>query len=82
MDLNGYRGLFTKLGRYTAAVRLAAEPMDARGIMVLMSGTPARWVRLGQVSLASVGAVEAFCRAVVSVLAPRTYPCRISWDNR
>jgi NAD(P)-dependent dehydrogenase (short-subunit alcohol dehydrogenase family) len=75
MDLEGYRGSFAKRWGYTNAVRLAAEHMDERGTMVLVSGTPARRSKPGQVSLASVGgAVEAFCRAV----APELAPCRIN----
>lgn len=72
MDLDGYRNSFAKLWGYTNAVRLAAEHMDERGTIVLVSGTPARRAKPGQVSLASVGgAVEAFCRAVAPELAPR-----------
>jgi NAD(P)-dependent dehydrogenase (short-subunit alcohol dehydrogenase family) len=72
MDLDGYRGSFAKLWGYTNSVRLAAEHMDERGTIVLVSGTPARRAKPGQVSLASVGgAVEAFCRAVAPELAPR-----------
>jgi NAD(P)-dependent dehydrogenase (short-subunit alcohol dehydrogenase family) len=72
MDLDSYRGSFAKLWGYTNAVRLAAEHMDERGTIVLVSGTPARRAKPGQVSLASVGgAVEAFCRAVAPELAPR-----------
>jgi NAD(P)-dependent dehydrogenase (short-subunit alcohol dehydrogenase family) len=72
MDLDGYRRSFAKLWRYTNSVRLAAEHMDERGTIVLVSGPPARRAKPGQVSLASVGgAVEAFCRAVAPELAPR-----------
>lgn len=72
MDLDGYRGSFAKLWGYTNSVRLAVEHMDARGTIVLISGTPARRAKPGQVALASVGgAVEAFCRAVAPELAPR-----------
>jgi NAD(P)-dependent dehydrogenase (short-subunit alcohol dehydrogenase family) len=72
MDLDGYRGSFAKLWGYANSVRLAAEHMDERGTIVLVSGTPARRAKPGQVSLASVGgAVEAFCRAVAPELAPR-----------
>ena len=72
MDLDGYRGSFAKLWGYTNSVRLAVEHMDERGTIVLVSGTPARRAKPGQVSLASVGgAVEAFCRAVVPELVPR-----------
>lgn len=72
MDLDGYRNSFAKLWGYTNSVRLAAEHMDAHGTIVLVSGTPARRAKPGQVSLASVGgAVESFCRAVAPELAPR-----------
>jgi NAD(P)-dependent dehydrogenase (short-subunit alcohol dehydrogenase family) len=72
MDLDGYRGSFAKLWGYTNSVRLAVEHMDERGTIVLVSGTPARRAKPGQVALASVGgAVEAFCRAVAPELAPR-----------
>lgn len=72
MDLDGYQRSFDKLWGYTNSVRLAPEHMDERGAIVLVSGTPARRAKPGQVSLASVGgAVEAFCRAVAPELAPR-----------
>jgi len=72
MDLDGYRGSFAKLWGYANAVRLAVKHMDERGTIVLVSGTPARRAKPGQVALASVGgAVEAFCRAVAPELAPR-----------
>jgi NAD(P)-dependent dehydrogenase (short-subunit alcohol dehydrogenase family) len=72
MDLEGYRGSFAKLWGYTNSVRLATEHMDEQGTIVLVSGTPARRAKPGQVALASVGgAVEAFCRAVAPELAPR-----------
>ncbi len=72
MDLDGYQASFDKLWGYTNSVRLAAEHMDERGTIVLVSGTPARRAKPGQVSLASVGgAVEAFVRAVAPEIAPR-----------
>ena len=75
MDLDGYRGSFAKLWGYTNSVRLAAEHMDERGTIVLVSGTPARRAKSGQVSLASVGgAVEAF----LPRRGPRTGPRRIN----
>ena len=55
MDLDGYRGSFANLWGYTNSVRLAVEHMDERGTIVLVSGTPARRAKPGQVSLASVG---------------------------
>ena len=47
MDLDGYRGSFAKLWGYANSVRLAAEHMDERGTMVLVSGTPARRAKPG-----------------------------------
>ena len=55
MDLDGYRGSFAKLWGYANSVRLAVEHMDERGTMVLVSGTPARRAKPGQVALAFVG---------------------------
>jgi NAD(P)-dependent dehydrogenase (short-subunit alcohol dehydrogenase family) len=72
MDLDGYQASFDKLWGYTNSVRLAAEHMDERGTIVLVSGTPARRAKPGQVALASVGgAVESFVRAVAPEIAPR-----------
>lgn len=72
MDLDGYQASFDKLWGYTNSVRLAAEHMDERGTIVLVSGSPARRSKPGQVALASVGgAVEAFVRAVSAEIAPR-----------
>jgi NAD(P)-dependent dehydrogenase (short-subunit alcohol dehydrogenase family) len=72
MDLDGYQASFAKLWGYTNSVRLACEHMDERGTIVLVSGTPARRSKPGQIALASVGgAVESFVRAVAPELAPR-----------
>ncbi|PON14708.1 short-chain dehydrogenase [Candidatus Entotheonella serta] len=72
MDLDGYQASFDKLWGYTNSVRLAAEHMDERGTIVLVSGTPARRSKPGQAALASVGgAVESFVRAVAPEIAPR-----------
>ncbi|MEE9146300.1 MAG: SDR family oxidoreductase [Candidatus Tectomicrobia bacterium] len=72
MDLDGYQASFDKLWGYTNSVRLAAEHMDERGTIVLVSGSPSRRSKLGQAALASVGgAVESFVRAVAPEIAPR-----------
>ncbi len=72
MDLDGYQASFDKLWGYTNSVRLAAEHMDERGTIVLVSGTPARRAKPGQSALASVGgAVEAFVRAIAPEIVPR-----------
>ena len=72
MDLDGYQASFDKLWGYANSVRLAAEYLDEQGTIVLVSGTPARRSKPGQVALASVGgAVESFVRAVATEIAPR-----------
>jgi len=72
MDLDGYQASFDKLWGYTNSVRLAAEHMHERGTIVLVSGTPARRSKPGQVALASVGgAVESFVKAIAPEIAPR-----------
>ena len=71
MDLDGYRGSFAKLWGYTNSVRLAAEHMDERGTIVLVSGTPARRAKPGQVALASVGGGRG---SLLSRRGPRTGP--------
>src|SRR3989442_11876452 len=71
MDLDSYRGSFAKLWGYTNAVRLAAEHMDERGTMVLVSGTPARRAEPRPEAAASPwGARGGFCRAAPPETAP------------
>ena len=72
MDLEGYKGSFDKLWGYANVVRYGAQHLSQTGCIVLVSGTPARRARPGQVSLSSVGgAVEALARAVAPEIAPR-----------
>ena len=72
MDMDGYQASFDKLWGYANVVRYGAEHLAADGNIVLVSGTPARKSKPGQVSLSSVGAgVEALVRAVAPELAPR-----------
>ncbi len=72
MDMDGYRGSFDKLWGYANVVRFGAEHLADDGNIVLVSGTPARKCKPGQVSLSSVGAsVEALARAVAPELAPK-----------
>ncbi len=72
MDLAGYRGSFDKLWGYANVVRYGAHHLTERGVIVLVSGTPARRPKPGQVSLSTVGAaVEALARAVAPEIAPR-----------
>ena len=72
MDMDGYKGSFDKLWGYANVVRYGAQHLSQTGCIVLVSGTPARRARPGQVSLSSVGgAVEALARAVAPEIAPR-----------
>ena len=63
LDMDGYQVSFDKLWGYANVVRFGTEHMSADGTIVLVSGTPARRPKPGQVSLASVGgAIEVFAR--------------------
>ena len=60
MDLDGYQASFDKLWGYANVVRLGGKHLSERGCIVLVSGSPARKCKPGQVALSSVGAaVEA-----------------------
>jgi len=72
MDLDGYKASFDKLWGYSNVVRLGASHLSADGSIVLVSGSPARKCKPGQVALSSVGgAVEALVRAIAPEIAPR-----------
>lgn len=72
MDMDGYQASFDKLWGYANVVRFGTEHMSEDGTIVLVSGTPARRAKPGQVSLASVGsAIETFVRTVAPEIAPR-----------
>ena len=72
MDMNAYRGSFAKLWGYTNTVRYGAGHMPDHGAIVLVSGTPARNGKAGQIAISSVGgAVEAFTREAARELAPK-----------
>lgn len=72
MDLDAYQGSFAKLWGYTNVVRYGAGDLADDGVIVLVSGTPARKGKPGQIAISSVGgAVEAFSREVARELAPK-----------
>ena len=72
MDLDGYQASFDKLWGYANVVRYGAEHLTDDGSIVLVSGSPARKCKPGQVSLSSVGgAIEALVRAVAPEIAPK-----------
>lgn len=72
MDMENYRSSFDKLWGYANVVRFGAEHLSPNGSIVLVSGSPARKAKPGQIALSSVGgAVEAFARAVAPEIAPK-----------
>lgn len=72
MDMEGYQASFSKLWGYTNVVRFGLEQLSESGAVVLVSGTPARVCRPGQIALSSVGgAVEAFVRGMAKEIKPR-----------
>lgn len=72
MDMDGYKASFDKLWGYANVVRFGAAHVTDGGSITLVSGSPARNCRPGQVALSSVGgAVEALMRAVAREVAPR-----------
>lgn len=72
MDLEGFRGSFRKLWGYTNSVQAALPHLADDGNMVLVSGAPARKAPPGYSAISTVGnAVEGFCRAVATEIAPK-----------
>jgi len=72
MDMDGYQRSFDKLWGYTNVVRYGARHLPEDGCIALVSGSPARRIKPGQIAIGSVGgAVEAFVRGVAPELAPR-----------
>lgn len=72
MDIEGYRNSFDKLWGYTNCVRFGTEHLSATGVIVLVSGSPARKAKVGQSAIASVGgAVEQFVRAIAPEITPK-----------
>ena len=72
MDMDGYQASFSKLWGYANVVRYGLAQLSESGAVVLVSGTPARVCRPGQIALSSVGgAVEAFVRGMAKEIKPR-----------
>ncbi len=72
MDLDGYRASFDKLWGYTNVVRYGTKSLKDNWNIVLVSGSPARKCRPGQIAISSVGgAVEAFARGIAPEIAPK-----------
>jgi NAD(P)-dependent dehydrogenase (short-subunit alcohol dehydrogenase family) len=76
MDLDGFQGSFAKLWGYANCVKSCVPHMKADGSVVLVSGTPAKRYRSGQIALSCVGgAVENMTKALANELAPRRVNC-------
>ena len=72
MDMGGYRASFDKLWGYTNVVRFGAPYLKQSGSIVLVSGSPARKAKPGQIAISSVGgAVEAFARGIAKEISPK-----------
>ena len=72
MDIDGFKRSFDKLWGYSNVVRYGTAKLDDDGCIVLVSGTPARKMKPGQVALSAVGgAVEALARAIAPEIAPK-----------
>ena len=72
MDMNGYKASFDKLWGYTNVVRYGTPYLSSSGSIVLVSGSPARKSKPGQIAISSVGgAVESFARGVAKEIAPK-----------
>jgi NAD(P)-dependent dehydrogenase (short-subunit alcohol dehydrogenase family) len=72
MDIDGFKGSFDKLWGYANVVRYGAPHVSASGSIVLVSGSPARKPKPGQIALSCVGgAVEAFTKMIAAEIAPK-----------
>ena len=72
MDIEGFKGSFDKLWGYANVVRYGATKLCENGCIVLVSGTPARKIKPGQIALSAVGgAVEALARGIAPEIAPK-----------
>ena len=72
MDLQGFQGSFRKLWGYTNSVHAALPHLAPNGVMILVSGAPARKAPPGYSAISTVGnAVEGFARAVAAEIAPQ-----------
>ena len=72
MDINGFKGSFDKLWGYANVVRYGAPHVSKTGSIVLVSGSPARKPKPGQIALSSVGgAVEAFTKMIAAEISPK-----------
>ena len=72
MDMIGFKSSFDKLWGYANVVRFGTSHLGSDGTIVLVSGSPARRMKPGQIALSAVGgAVENLVRGVANEIAPR-----------
>jgi NAD(P)-dependent dehydrogenase (short-subunit alcohol dehydrogenase family) len=72
MDMDGFKTSFDKMWGYANVVRYGTEHLADNGSITLVSGTPARRGKPGQIAISSVGgAVEAFAREIAPEIAPK-----------
>ncbi len=72
MDMDGFTGSFDKMWGYANVVRYGTNHLTEHGTIVLVSGSPARKPKPGQIALSAVGgAVEAFVRGIAPEIAPK-----------
>ena len=72
MDMRGFQGSFDKLWGYANVLRYGVSHVRETGSIVIVSGSPARKPKPGQIALSAVGsAVEAMARAIAAEIAPK-----------
>ena len=72
MDMKGFQGSFDKLWGYANVLRYGVSHVRETGSIVIVSGSPARKPKPGQIALSAVGsAVEALARAIAAEIAPK-----------
>ena len=72
MDEKSFQASFDKLWGYANVIRHGVPCLRENGAVVLVSGSPARKPKPGQIALSSVGgAVEAFSRGIAAEIAPK-----------
>ena len=72
MDMRGFQGSFDKLWGYANVLRYGVSHVRESGSIVIVSGSPARKHKPGQIALSAVGsAVEALARNIAAEIAPK-----------
>ena len=72
MDMKGFQGSFDKLWGYANVLRYGVSHVRETGSIVIVSGSPARKPKPGQIALSAVGsAVEALARTIAAEIAPK-----------